>query len=237
MYAHLWKPFFVEESLKMNKKLIIWDFDGVIADTEVMWLQTRMELLNQEFNVGWNLEKTNHFLGGMSDKTKTEVLHKLGISTTKEFWQKAMDIDMQKTTKGLTLTKNITEIFKMNKFVQCIATGGVKEKTALKIKMVGIEKFFPAKDIFTADMVAHGKPEPDLFLLAAKNMGYDPKDCIVIEDSLAGLTAAVKAGMYAIAFTEYLKFSKEYFWEQLKKLHIEHAFDNMQDLKKFLENI
>lgn len=221
----------------MDKKLIIWDFDGVIADTEVLWLQTRMELLNQEFNVGWNLEKTNHFLGGMSDKTKTEVLQKLGIKTSKEFWQKALDMDMQKILKGLSLTKGIAEIFEMKKFAQCIATGGIKDKTAQKIKMVGIEKLFPQQKVFTADMVEHGKPEPDLFLLAAKTMGYEPKDCIVIEDSLAGLTAATKAQMLPIAFTKYLQFSQDYFLEQIKKMHIEHVFDNMQDVKKFLETI
>ena len=103
--------------------------------------------------------------------------------------------------------------------------------------MVGIEKLFPPQKVFTADMVEHGKPEPDLFLLAAKTMGYEPKDCIVIEDSLAGLTAATKAQMLPIAFTEYLQFSQDYFLEQIKKMHIEHVFNNMQDVKKFLESM
>lgn len=48
----------------MQNKLLIWDFDGVIADTEIIWLKNRMELLNERFNLGWNIETTNFHLGG-----------------------------------------------------------------------------------------------------------------------------------------------------------------------------
>ncbi|WP_457300530.1 HAD family hydrolase, partial [Phyllobacterium sp. P5_D12] len=55
--------------------------------------------------------------------------------------------------------------------------------------------------IFSATMVKHGKPAPDLFLLAAKTMKVEPKDCLVIEDSPAGIEAAKSAGMRVFAFT------------------------------------
>ncbi len=220
---------------KDSKKLIIWDFDGVIANSEELWLRTRMDLLNKEYNLGWDIEKTNHHLGGMSDKTKIEVLKKLGIKTNSEFWQEAIRIDLKKMAEGLPLTKDIVDIFNLKEFAQCIATGGDRLKTAKKIEMVGIRKYFPAEKVFTADMVKYGKPEPDLFLLAAKSMGYNPKDCIVIEDSLAGITAAVRAGMTTIAFTEYLKYGKDYFIEQINKLGVKNSFANMNDLKTFLQ--
>jgi beta-phosphoglucomutase-like phosphatase (HAD superfamily) len=56
------------------------------------------------------------------------------------------------------------------------------------------------QDYFTADMVQRGKPEPDLFLLAATTKGYAPQDCIVIGDSLNDFAAAKAAGMESIAF-------------------------------------
>ena len=55
--------------------------------------------------------------------------------------------------------------------------------------------------IFTASQVARGKPAPDLFLFAAAQMGQDPKDCLVIEDSLTGVAAARAAGMEVWRFT------------------------------------
>ena len=218
-----------------SKKLLIWDFDGVIADTEEMWLQTRMDLLNSKYNLNWDIEKTNYHLGGMSDKTKIEVLKKLGISTDCDFWKRAIEMDMKKIVNGLPLTRDIEKVFELTDFSQCIATGGDRLKTAKKIEMVGIRKYFPAEKVFTADMVKYGKPEPDLFLFAAKSMGYNPKDCIVIEDSLAGITAAVRAGMTTIAFTKYLKYGKAYFIEQINKLGVKNSFANMNDLKTFLQ--
>ena len=214
------------------KKLIIWDFDGVIADTEKLWVSSRMELLNRDFELGWNFETANKHIGGRSEKDKKRILEKLGIYTDDAFWKEAMQLDMQKLRLGIALTPDIDNIFEMNGFEQCIATGGSAEKTTAKIKQVGIEKFFPPEKVFSADLVEYGKPEPDLFLLAAHNMGYSPENCIVIEDSLAGLTAAQRAKMLPIAFVKYN--SPEYI-EKKKKIGVQYIFDDMIEVKKFLE--
>ena len=214
------------------KKLIIWDFDGVIADTEKLWVSSRMELLNRDFGLGWNFETANKHIGGRSEKDKKRILEKLGIYTDDAFWKEAMQLDMQKLRLGIALTPDIDNIFEMNGFEQCIATGKKKKKTTAKIKQVGIEKFFPPEKVFSADLVEYGKPEPDLFLLAAHNMGYSPENCIVIEDSLAGLTAAQRAKMLPIAFVKYN--SPEYI-EEIKKIGVQYIFDDMIEVKKFLE--
>ncbi len=54
----------------MQKRLIIWDFDGVIANTEKLWLKNRMETINKYFAKNWDYETTYKYLAGMSDKTK-----------------------------------------------------------------------------------------------------------------------------------------------------------------------
>ena len=121
----------------MSKKsnfLIIWDFDGVIADTEKLWLQTRMELLNKVYGLNWDMNTVNNFLGGMSDKTKQDVLLKLGIETDEEFWKEALRLDMKKMLKGFALTEGIKDIFDLSYIEQCIATGGIASKTEQKIK-------------------------------------------------------------------------------------------------------
>lgn len=215
----------------MNKKLIIWDFDGVIADTEKMWLQNRMIQLNEKFALNWDLEKTSQILGGMSDKTKRLELQKLGIYTDDVFWKEAADIDFKVLSKGFALTPGIEDIFKISKFEQCIATGGIKSKTEQKINLVGIEKYFPMNKVFTADMVKYGKPEPDLFLLAAKTMGFNIKNCIVVEDSIAGLTAALRAKITPIAFIGSDLYDKKNYKSKIKDMGVNFVFDNMDDVK------
>ena len=216
------------------KKLIIWDFDGVISDTEGLWLTSRMDLLNSKLNLNWNFDTISKYLGGLSDKDKDAVLKNLGISVDAQFWKEAEAKDYVKISKGLNLTDGIEDIFKLDIFEQCIATGGIISKTNEKIKRVGIEKYFPPEKIFTADLVTYGKPEPDLFLLAAETLGYKPKECVVIEDSVAGLTAAKRAKMDCIAF---VKYDRPSYIDEIKKLDIKYIFDDMQDVKKTLLSI
>lgn len=216
------------------QKLIIWDFDGVISDTERLWITTRMDLLNRDFNLNWDFDTTAKHIGGLSEKDKKQVFEKLGIAVNDKFWSEAMAKDMQKMSLGLKLTPGIETIFKMPDFDQCIATGGIASKTAEKIRQTGIEKYFPPEKVFTADLVKYGKPEPDLFLLAAETMGYTPENCIVIEDSVAGLTAAKRAKMNYAAF---VKYNRPAYIDEIKKLGIANIFDNMDDIKHFIEKL
>ena len=93
------------------KKLIIWDFDGVIADTEKLWIQSRMELLAESCGVNWDFNTTMNYLGGMSDKDKNNILKNLGICVDDKFWEDAMSLDKEKIKKGFALTDYIENIF------------------------------------------------------------------------------------------------------------------------------
>ena len=216
------------------KKLVIWDFDGVIADTEKLWLETRLELLNRDFGLNWSFDTINKYCGGMSDKTKREILDKLGIITSDDFWQEALKMDIEKINHGLRPTYGIIKILKNKSLLQCVATGGLFKKTMLKIKSAKIEKYIPVEHLFTADMVKKGKPEPDLFLLAAEKMGVEPKNCVVIEDSIAGMTAGLKAGMKVVAFLGCEMNNNQKYIEKVKKLGIKNIFFRMKDIESFL---
>lgn len=218
------------------KKLIIWDFDGVIADTEKLWLKNRQIMLKTIFGIDWDWDTTNKYLRGTSDKTKRERLDQLGIHTDDHFWKESLNMDYETMNKeGFILTDGIEEIFKLSSIKQCIATGGVWDKTMQKIKVAGIEKYFPDNRIFTADMVLHGKPEPDLFIYAATSMGEKPEDAVVVEDSIAGLTAAIKAKCLPVAFLAGdLAYDHDY-RKKIEDIGIKHIFNNMKDVKKFIE--
>ena len=98
------------------KKLIIWDFDGVIADTEKLWIESRMELLAKSCDIIWDFNTAMNYLGGMSDRDKNIVLKNLGICVDDKFWTDAMVLDKEKIKKGFALTDYIEVIFKNKTF-------------------------------------------------------------------------------------------------------------------------
>jgi beta-phosphoglucomutase-like phosphatase (HAD superfamily) len=81
----------------------------------------------------------------------------------------------------------------------CVASSGPPEKISASLNRVGLYGRF-APHIFSAVQVPNGKPAPDLFLFAADQMKTQPARCLVIEDSVAGVTAALAAGMGVLGF-------------------------------------
>lgn len=81
---------------------------------------------------------------------------------------------------------------------KCVASSSPPERIRASLETTGLARFF--KFVFSASEVPNGKPAPDLFLHAAARIGVEPVDCIVVEDSAAGVTAATAAGMTAIGF-------------------------------------
>ena len=185
------------------KKLIIWDFDGVIADSEKLWVSVWLETLKKEKNITLSEEEKLRLLVGIADKNKKVNLEKYfpDLILDDEFMQK---IDAGERYKGMHFMQpieGVEDVMKDNCFEQCIATGATKEQHEWKMtQFKWIEKYMSSDDYFTVDMVNRGKPAPDIFLLAVKTKGYQPKDCIVIGDSLNDFKAANAAGMKSIAF-------------------------------------
>jgi HAD superfamily hydrolase (TIGR01509 family) len=82
----------------------------------------------------------------------------------------------------------------------CVASQARREKTALTLGLTGLSRFFPEAVLFSSTMVEHGKPHPGLFLLAAEAMGFDPADCVVVEDGMLGVEAGREAGMRVLGY-------------------------------------
>ena len=220
---------------KCSKKLIIWDFDGVMADTEKLWIENRRLMVNKVFGLNWDFETTNHHLGGMSDKTKRMNLDKIGLKTDDKFWVDSLAMDMKIMAEGFPPTEGVEEILQNKNIVHCVATGGILSKSIEKLKTIGFwNKYLSQKNLFTADMVKYGKPEPDLFLLAAKKMNTLPKDCLVVEDSLAGMKAGLKAGMTTVAFAGFDMNNTPENIQKIKEIGVTNIFFSMADLKNFI---
>lgn len=213
--------------------LIIWDFDGVICDSDYLWADNWQKLLLQEKKIKLSEDDVKNLLIGISEKDKKAKLeqHFSNLTIDDSFMEKLNQLHDYGMKNLLTLTPGVEEIFKDTRFKQCIATGGNDYQNKTKNHAVGIDKYFDSTNCFTADMVSKGKPEPDLFLLAAKQMKTPVTECIVIEDAISGIRAAKSAGMKCFAFVgakannnpEYrekcLSFGADQVFEDMKKLH------------------
>ncbi len=217
-----------------NIKLIIWDFDGVIADTEHLWIKNWQVLLDKHFQLSWDFATANKYLGGLSPKSKIENLQQFGINITQDFLDELRLLDKKRMKTDMVPVNGVEDIFKLTQFKQCIATGGNIDKTEEKLKILNFEKYFDKHHVFSAEMVKYGKPAPDLFLLAAEKMGVQAKDCLVIEDSLPGLTAAIEAKMTPIAFIGCPMNNNAEYINKIKRLGVKMIFEQMKDIKEKL---
>lgn len=186
------------------KKLLIWDFDGVIADSEYLWIQAWDEVLKSEKQIKLSIKEKHDLLYGVSDKTRRERLEKhiLELNLDDDFMKKIHKREFELGTDFMAPMPDVESVMQNKNFEHCIATGATREQHNFKMipRFHFVKKYISDQNVFTVDMVKHGKPAPDLFLLAAKMKGYTPQNCIVVGDSVSDFLAATAAGMNAIAF-------------------------------------
>jgi HAD superfamily hydrolase (TIGR01509 family) len=111
----------------------------------------------------------------------------------------------------------------------CVASSSQPERIRLSLEVTGLLPRFEDR-IFSSTMVARGKPEPDLFLHAAEQIGFAPADCLVVEDSPAGIRAARAGGMRVVAFIGASHATDPTWRERIAALGPDRVIDDMRDL-------
>lgn len=183
----------------MKYKCIIFDCDGVLVDSEPIANQM---LITMAAELGIRIDinfAIDHFIG-KSLYTCMETISQYGkIKLPDTFEKEFRKRSFEKFKEELQPIPGIKNVLKKLELPFCVASSGPVNKIELNLKTTGLYSFFEGK-IFSCYMVNTWKPEPDVFLLAAKTMGFDPKECLVIEDSLAGITAAQNGGFDVLAY-------------------------------------
>ena len=215
------------------QKLIIWDFDGVIADTEHLSTDEYINLA-EKFGISLSREDVIKHILGKGQHKQLETLLSLGKKADAEIVKHINDEISEAVSKNISLTDNIEEIFNLKEFDQCVATGNSLVGIKARFEPLNLKRYFSDKNVFSASFVAQGKPEPDLFLYAAEKMNYSPKDCIVVEDSIYGIIAGLKANMTVVAYLEHILYDKKEYIKQINSLGKVHICNNMIELKKLL---
>jgi HAD superfamily hydrolase (TIGR01509 family) len=184
-------------------RAIIFDLDGVLADSEPWWNQIDAQLL-KEYGADYRGEYHEDVLG-VSYPIAVEFYKKtFNISApTGEMMKRRGEIAAEFFAKKIGLFPNTREVLAQLRELPIrlgLATSSVGASARPFLDRHQIAKFFDV--IITGDEIERGKPEPDIYLAAAKKLGVSANECLVIEDSLSGIAAAKAAQMRVAAIPD-----------------------------------
>jgi HAD superfamily hydrolase (TIGR01509 family) len=177
--------------------LVIWDCDGVLIDSERLAVRTESEILTE---LGWPLSEADVvdlFVGRSSRYMQTVIEEKLGrpVDWRGQFERRAREV----CERELEPVEGVIDALDAIALPSCVASSSSHAMLGFKLALTGLTERFAGR-IYSADDVAHGKPDPAVFLLAASSMNVAPERCAVIEDSTSGVEAGLAAGMSVFAF-------------------------------------
>ncbi len=189
----------------MAYDLVIFDCDGTLVDSETLNNQATLDVLSACGVDGYTLDHAfHHWMGTTYSSIRLVVQMETGKMLPDDFVMRCVARVAELQEQELKAVKGAIDMVKalQAKGVKtCVASNGERTNVLNSIRLTGLSPFFPEERIFTKIQVERPKPAPDLFLFAADKMDADPKHCIVIEDSEAGVNAAVAAGMAVVGFT------------------------------------
>lgn len=184
------------------KKLIIFDMDGVLVDSEKIYMDMNREFF-RELGAEISHEEYQAFIGISATRMWTYIKEKTGLLQSVEELKEQEKELKHKTLKEVPLAPTpglvaFLDHLKQNEHPLAIASSGLRKNIELILEKTGLGNYFDL--VVSGEQVTKGKPEPDIFLKVATHFGIAPSNCIVIEDSRNGVLAAKAAGMYCIGY-------------------------------------
>ena len=179
--------------------LIIFDYDGVIADSEILNNQALSEMLTAHGLPTTVDEALEAYMGKRWRDCAPVIREKLGRDLPDEMlvdWTARCEAAAETTLQPVA---GVQDFVAACDGPMCVASSSPPEWLALGLHRFGLAEAFGDRLYSAAVHVERGKPHPDLFLHAAREMGADPARTLVLEDSTAGVQAGVAAGMTVVA--------------------------------------
>ena len=183
----------------MKYELIIFYCDGVLVDSEEISCGVLAEEARKLGSKLTNEEARRIFAGTNLKFCFEYIENEIGKPLPSNMQVIYREKTRERFAKELKPIEGIHELVASLSLPYCVASNAPLGKMIPNLKKVGLFPFFE-KNMFSAYEVNAWKPDPTLFLTAAKTMGFEPSKCLVIEDSLSGVKAAVAAGMDVLGY-------------------------------------
>ena len=181
-------------------KNIIFDFDGVLVDSEILVARAFSKYMQ---NLGIKVDEKE--FANLAGKKTVEVINilseKYSITDTQNFFNNIMEIASNIYKKELTIIKGAYDFVSNQKNNLFIGSNSMKDRIIDGLQRVGLNKYFKEKQIYSFDMVKNPKPDPDIYLKAIDDNNLIKNQTIIIEDSAVGVMAGAAAGVKVIGLT------------------------------------
>lgn len=216
--------------------LIIFDCDGTLTDSEYVNNQALIDVLHEEGLTQYDLDHAyTHWVGNTVTTINLMIQMETGRILPKDIVPRYIKrvAELQQTDLRPIEGANDLVSAAKEKFKICVASNGERGNVLKSLEMVGLMPYFTPETVFTKVQVKNPKPYPDLFLYAAAQMDADPSRTLVIEDSGAGVTAGVAAGMTVWGFSG-SSHNPEKQAENLKSLRANAVFPQLIHMREKL---
>ena len=209
--------------------LVIFDCDGVLVDSEAIALRQTRQALSQAGLTLTHAQAIERFLGFSLDSIMQSAEADLSHALPAGFRDDLSRDILTRFSAELKGIEGVRPAVAALTCKVCVASSSSLERIRLALSVAGYDSLFEPH-IFSASMAARGKPHPDLFLHAAREMAAAPDCCLVVEDSAPGVMAAASAGMTAFGFVGGSHFSGLAQRERLLAAGAALIFDDMREL-------
>lgn len=212
--------------------LVVFDCDGVLVDSETIACRIDAEIFT-DLGFPLSFEDIRRDFVGVSATTMCRAIEeRFGRALPADMPQRLLQAALDSFEAELQPIAGIADALRRLAGPRCVASSSSPPRIRRSLELTGLIDFF-APHLFSATMVTNGKPAPDLFLHAAREMGVSPARCVVIEDSIPGVTAARAAGMTVYGFVGG-GHCVDGHGERLSALGADAVFDDMADLPRLL---
>nr|WP_321233633.1 HAD family hydrolase [uncultured Psychroserpens sp.] len=207
-------------------KCVIFDCDGVLVDSEPIGNQVLVDMSN---NLGASIDLDyayKHFKGGSLKNCVQKIAELVEKELPVDFENEYRRLSYAAFEKHIKPIDGILDLVESLSMPFCVASSGPEHKIRLNLQLTGLMPFFENK-IFSCYTIQKWKPDPAVFIWAAKTMGFNPKDCLVIEDSITGVKAAKSGGFTVVGYTAHD------YNDELSEVS-DYVFKSMENVKELL---
>lgn len=209
-------------------KGLLFDFDGVILDTDNSYRKLVSDLLTNEFSYEISLKDCiERWKGKNADQIARELVFE-GCSFADEFAVRANKLSDGYIVADADIVKNIKPLLKSTNLPKAICSNGRTSRILNNLKQTGLESNF--QHVLGRDKLGVMKPDPQVYIKGAEKLGLEIENCLVIEDSATGLQAGIEAGAMTVGFT-----GTGVPKEKLEKLHPNFIVSDLEEVIEIIK--
>jgi HAD superfamily hydrolase (TIGR01509 family) len=183
-------------------KAIVWDCDGVLVDSERINNEVFAALVTRAGVPTTYAESVARYMGRSTAECVADVEERLGRPTGFDLaaeYHRTVRERHHTDLAAVPGARDLLDRLRERGTPVCVASSGTPEEIAHRLELTGLAGYFGDR-VYSASMVARGKPAPDLFLYAAARLGVEPTDCVLVEDSPFGVRGGRAAGMTVVGY-------------------------------------